>query len=261
MIVAFSSTHHGQTGTTTNALAIAICSSLKHHLKVLLASSAYGSAKLTNYLLPKTKDDNLTSAGTNDLMRLARSGLLKPNAIANYTIPILKHSLLDVLADYSLNNNDEQDIEIFTQILKLAERSYDLVILDVGSILADTNSNKLLNAADNIVLSSNQNLDVLKAVKEIRTEQALLSDCFVCLGNYEANLKFKQRQVKKYLKTNKVFHIIHDSQLLDLMNDGNLLDYFGRYFFATKTSKSNPLINSVIASSDYLLEQLNLIKG
>ncbi len=261
MIVAFSSTHHGQTGTTTNALSIAICSALKHNLKILLVSSQFGVFKLTDYLLGKSKQDSLTSATAGDLIRLARSGLLKPSAISNYTIPVLKHSLLDVLAEYQIDFNNQTDINLFANILNMAKRSYDLVILDLPMVLSQLQGHKLLSAIDALVINTNQNLEVLSVLKKLREREENFTDAIICIGNYDKNLKFNQRQIQKYLQCQVLLTIARESQLIDMMNDGCLLDYFGRYFFSKKPPKNNVLINSVLASSDYFLESLDLIKG
>ncbi len=259
MIVLFSGVAHGQSGTTSNSLLFALASALKYRLKVLLVSTQSESLQLTDYLLGRQSDSQLSTATTGDLMRLASSGLLKAEAITNYSIPILKHSLLDVLVETNLTAKREQ-LPIFLNILQLAESSYDLIIVDSSNFLYSELDSRFIELADALILTGSQNLAVLNKLKIELAKATTPANTYVCLGKYQNQLKFKSKQVSKFLGCDKLLTVAYEAKLIDVMNDGCLLDYFGRYFFAEKMTKSNALIKSVLKSSQLLLQNLELIK-
>ncbi len=263
MIIAFWSPKTGQAGTTTNMLTIGLCAALQHKLKVLLAATDTAQRQLKQYLLPEYNAETVnTRRGTSDLMRLARNGLLQPQSIANYTTPILKSSLLDVLSGIALRDQRASEIDVFKAILTMSKSTYDLVLLDVTSGLNTPYSRAILAFSDAVVINASQNIAMLDALRALRKsdDADLLAEAFICIGHYESSSKLGRRQFAKLLATKSIVVVPRYSALIDVINTGNMLEFFGRHYYRGKLAKDHDFFNAVSRSTEQLLKAKQLIE-
>ncbi|MCK8060831.1 MULTISPECIES: AAA family ATPase [unclassified Fusibacter] len=266
MLIAFWSTHHGQTATTTNLLSIALCAALKYKLKVLVGHAQPGITQMERALL---SEDRLTGHASqtnentgNALIRLARNKMLQSSTISNYTIPLLKESRLDVLNGYSLNlkQEDLQDVEVLKQILSTATDAYDIVFLDLHSGLEKDYTRALLEHADTVVVNLSQNKMVLDAFIEKKSSIKFKCEPILCIGRYQKSSRLTEKAIKKQMSTPCLVKVPQHTSLIDLMNEGNVLEFFGRHYYRERFEKKHPFFEDVAKSTHTLLKQLELVK-
>ncbi len=261
MLIAFWSPQHGQAATTTNLLAVGLSAALQYKLRVLLASLQSTDDNLRAYLLPEYRSEAVkTRRASHDLMRLARNGLLQAQSISNYTTPILKSSMLDVLAGISLADKDNAEIDVFKAILEMAQGTYDLVLLDVNNGLAKHYVENVLTFSDQVVVNLSQNIDLIEKFAALKQQfNKPFESAFICLGNYEKTSKLNIRQISKRF-ANQVIAVPRHAPLIDAMNSGNLLELFGRHYYKGKLAKENDFFRTVSQSSYKLLKANQLIE-
>ncbi len=263
MIIAFWSTHHGQSATTTNMLSVGLCTALQYKLHVLLASAQSSNSHLREYLLPEFKREvTSTRRNSNDLMRLARNGLLQPQSISNYTTPILKSALLDVLSGMSLEEKSSDEINVFKAILEMSKSTYDVVLLDVHSGLNKHYVESILKFSDIVVVNISQNMELIDTARKVQAElnDDIKKSLFICVGNYEDASKLNVRQIGKLLSTKSVMAIPRYAPLIDMMNTGNTLEFFGRHYYKGKLDKKHVFFNAVTKSTHKLLKSKQLVE-
>ncbi len=263
MIIAFWSTHHGQSATTTNMLSVGLCAAFQYKLRVLMTSAQSNDSHLRDYLLPEYKrDTSVSPRNSNDLMRLARNGLLQAQSISNYTTPILKASLLDVLSGMSLEEKSENEIDVFKAILEMSKSTYDVVLLDVHSGLNKHYVESILKFSDIVVVNISQNIELIDSVRAVQADLAndIKESLFICIGNYESDLKLNVRQISKLLSTESVIAIPRYAPIVDMMNTGNMLEFFGRHYYRGKLDKKQTFFNVVNKSTHMLLRSKQLVE-
>ncbi len=244
-------------------LSVGLCTALQYKLRVLLVSAQSSDSHLREYLLPEFKSEaSSTRRNSNDLMRLARNGLLQAQSISNYTTPILKSSLLDVLSGISLEEKSSDEINVFKAILEMSKSTYDVVLLDVHSGLNKHYVESILKFSDIVVVNISQNTELIKAAKNVQAEldNEMKKSLFICVGNYEEDSKLNTRQIGKLLSTNSVIAIPRYAPLIDTMNTGNMLEFFGRHYYKGKLDKKHDFFNAVNKSTHRLLRSKQLVE-
>ncbi len=244
-------------------LSVGLCAAFQYKLRVLLVSAQSSDSHLREYLLPEYKTEApSTRRSSNDLMRLARNGLLQAQSISNYTTPILKSSLLDVLSGMSLEEKSSNEINVFKAILEMSKSTYDLVLLDVHSGLNKHYVESILKFSDIVVVNVSQNIELInsasKALAELDSE--IQESLFVCVGNYEKSSKLNTRQVGKLFGTDSVIAIPRYAPLIDMMNTGYMLEFFGRYYYKGKLDKKHAFFSTIDKSTHKLLKSKQLVE-
>ncbi len=261
MIISFWSTHHGQSATTTNALSVALCASLQYKLRVLMATAQSTDNQLREYLLPEYKTGPANEKrNSNDLMRLARNGLLQAESIANYTSPILKSSLFDVLSGMSLEEKSSDEVAVFKAVLEMAKATYDAIFIDVHSGLSKHYIESILAFSDVVVINVSQNVAVLEAARAAWRQRSADQTTFICVGNYEKHTKIGERQVAKYFDGAPVICIPRHAPLIDAINTGNMLEYFGRYYYRARADEKYTFFKELGRGAHKLLKSQKFIE-
>lgn len=262
MIISFWSTHHGQPGTTTNMISIGLCAALKFKMKVLLASAQSGQGNLKSMLIPhQQNDESMVGQGSAvDLMRIARNGLLQPQSLANYTTPLLKSSQLDVMADVSLEGVQKEELNVFGQVLNMAKDVYDLVLLDLHSGLNKDYIQTLLANSDGVVVNNNQKLQSLDALEGVLQNNHFQHSPLLCIGRYEKLSKMNVRLIKKITGFKQIITVDYNPKLIDVINEGAMLDYFGRYYYSKRQNSNISFFKQLTQSTTSMLKTLEMIK-
>lgn len=265
MQLAFWSNVHGQTATTTSLASLAIVMALKYPLKILVTHVHAANDSLEkcffNDYQTKRSQSIVESNGIDTLIRLVKNHKLTVDQLPNYTTPVFKNSKLDVLIGTS-NPDDKLFYENIAEILhifKLAEKSYDLVLIDAPSGLMNPVSADLLSSVSGLVVCLNQNKYVLddyfysENFLKLRSGKPL-----VCVGRYDANLSITDKNIKRRYGADHVIHIDHSSEIQEALNTSRLVHYFARHMDDHRRSNHYSTIQSVLKSSRTLLEYYNL---
>ena len=260
----------GQTGTTCTMVSTANSIAIRNpRYKILLAQTHFQSKKMeaSYFNMDRMRQtgmmDDITDIGIDALERLLRSNKISPESIRTYSKP--KGNTLEILYGSFKSDRDSFNrvLETVPFMLDYAEKSYDMVFVDLTSGTDVKEVNDILAKSDVIVTTINQDKEIvekmlerfstLKVLQEkpvlpvfSRYDQLLAYNARNILRNY--NFKFDKREV---------YTIPYNSQYFDAMNDGRSLDFFIEHMNSDMaTTREGWFVSECAKVSDRLLKML-----
>jgi hypothetical protein len=260
----------GQTGTTATMISIANSIAIRNpRYKVLLAQTHFKSSKMESAyfnmdrMRSKGNLDDITDIGVDALERLLRSNKLTSESIKTYSRP--KGNTIEILYGSFKNDKDSFNrvLETIPYMIKAAQESYDMVFVDLTSGTDSKEVNEILENSDVIVVTLNQDKEILNKMLEKFSTLKILQEKPVLpvFCRYDQYLTYNARNIiRTYnFKFDKrdVFTIPYNSQYFDAINDGKSLDFFIEHMNSDMaTTREGYLISEVGKVSDRLLEML-----
>lgn len=256
--VAFWSSRHGQSGNTSNLIAVAMIIGMDYVTRTLISHTDWSTSPIETTLI-KSKpvainDMDYTNVGIDALDRLVKSNKLTPNSVKDYTDTILRDRLEVLRGSSKVNEEEFSSIhDVIQSIFKASKGFYNLSLIDVSSGTKNQLSNAVLSNSDVIVVNLNQNVAVLDEFFS-EDQPSFLKDKqhLIVLGQYDRNSKYTVKNIKRIYKTNvPIFTVPHSTGFMDALNDKNVVEFFLR----------NKNINEKHTNYNFLSEVRKLAKG
>lgn len=265
MKIAFWSNVHGQTTTTSNALALTCMFALNQNYKVLLTHNHYRHSTIERTLLGYSGNisdlSTLDDMGIDAVSRFIKFNQVEGSCIENYATNIIKNRL-DVLTGTRQSNESlyyKEVNHVIELILDQAQTQYDLLVVDVSA--GDNHlSEKILGNCDLVVVNLNQNIHVLDDF--FKTKYSF-KKCLFLISMYDLNSNFNLRTlIRKYpqLKGN-VITVPYTRSFCDAMNKGDVVDYIARNKKCGKEDKNYSFIRSINQIEDFIVKELEAVDG
>ncbi len=265
MLVSFWSSHHGQTGATTNLIVLSLAIALNEKAKILVCHSQYGETQLEKALvsdIDSYMEDTLCNYGLEPVVRLTKNGLLNTENLSDYTIPLLKNNGYDLLAGVRRKIEGSQEQSVYEnsllKTLELANKKYDYVFVDIASGFINDLSKKIIDISDVVVININQNKYVLESVMQSNLINEIAEKSIYCIGRYDKKIKATIKNINRKYKIKNTIYVPYSSQIIDLINRGEILELFGRNILENKKSKSDFFID-LLQSAEALVKIGNKI--
>ena len=166
ILVSFWSPFHGQTCTTSNAVAVGTYISITHKLKILLMNNLIHKSNMESAFLLNDDDDTaiFDDSGIDSLMKLAFSSKLSPENISDYSKILIPNRLELLIGTSKTRQNDLNKLsDVIKYIATCAKETYDIIICDTNASLHGDLSIKMLDISDIVIINLNQNIEVLKS--------------------------------------------------------------------------------------------------
>lgn len=229
-----------QTGTTATMVAVANSLSIRNpKYKMLLTQTHFSDMKMeSSYfnmdkLASKGSLDDITDTGVDALGRLLLSNKLTPESIQIYSKPI-GHSI-EVL--YGSFKNDRDSFEKILEtmpfmISEYAVQIYDLVLVDLTKGTSEKEVNDILQKSDVIVVTMNQDKEVLKQMQKQFSSLKILQEKPVIpvFARYDRWLTYNAKNIIRTFNfkfdKRETYTIPYNSQYFDACNDGKSLNFF-----------------------------------
>lgn len=268
MLVAFWGPTAGQTCTTSSMLAVSAMLVLDYSLKIAVTSISPGDMLLNRALSQlilrpgrRTKND---SGGMDGILRLAECELLTPSSLRDYTESVLKDRL-DLLSVPS-TGTEERLHHALPLIVHTASRYYDLFFVNATAGVSDPATALLLEKADLIVVTLNQNAALLDSYFASVENRFFSKDKkhIYCIGSYDGTSKYSLERLKRTYKlpASKTGAVPRNTRFMDAVCDGNLLDYLLRSMAVKKQAfvydENVAFISSIRDAGKHVLRQLDL---
>ena len=260
----------GQTGTTATMVSVANSIAIRNpHLKILLTQTHFQNFKMESAyvnmdrMASKGNMDDITDIGIDALERLLRSNKISPESIKTYSKT--KGDTIEVLYGSFKNDKDSFNrvLETVPFMLDYAEQSYDMVFVDLTSGTDVKEVNDILQKSDVIVVTMNQDKEVLRKMEARFNTLKILQEKPVLpvFSRYDQYLAYNTRNIlRNYnFKFDKrdVYTIPYNSLYFDAMNDGKSLDFFIEHMGADiATTREGWFISECGKISDKLLKLL-----
>lgn len=240
VITFWNNSKRGNIGQTASMIATATSMAIEHNYKVLVISTqlndfdlekAYGKYESGTMKFLGIKESKFDS-GIEGVMKLASSGKLTPELINNYTKIVLKGNRLEVLSGKKENEDDETekfDFNKYPEIIKIANRYYDMVFVDLDRGLQNDMIKKVLEVSNIIIWNMEQKFEIVEEIINFQKEDKLLSknNVLYLFNKYEKNSKYNVKNiVRNSSMKKKIFTIPYDIMFGDTIQDGTIDQWF-----------------------------------
>lgn len=258
MKVAFWSNVHGQTTTTSNALAISIVLALTKNNKVLLTHNHYHHSTLEHTLLGVRDSnphmDEFDDSGIDAVSRMIKYDNVDGSCIQNYSTTMIKNRL-DFLEGTRQANEDfyYNDLDnVIELILSNAKSIYDFMMIDLSAGVGNL-SGKILKSSDLIVVNLNQNAYVLD--NYFKNHSEVHDNKIFIISRYDEKSKYTIRYIKqKYNIKDPIISIPYSINYSDAINQGRAIDFIARNLKAEKADENYNFIKQIVTVSERIIK-------
>lgn len=254
-----------ETNQSMTIAAIATTLAINYDYKILIVNTKNNDVSLERAFEPKNNINSMFSKGKMDLatglsgvVKAIASNKTSPEIITNYTKIILRN--LELLTE---KNTDKEEFDRYKtymkDILKLANRYYDIVLVDLEGDVAEQEIKQILEMSAVKVATLVQNLNVIDDYIEQKERNLILQDknWIVSIGKYDDKSKYTIKNVSKYIKEKRVHGIPYNTMFAMDAPEGKAADYIIRFKRVKQTHINAEFINSVDKEAE---EIVNLVK-
>lgn len=249
---------HGQAATTSNVAALAAHFALTYSHKSLITHTQLTYSTLEALFRKEMTDSRGFDSGIEALERLAKSSLLKPDAVRDYTETVYKDRL-DLLG--GTQNQSLETPLLLEMILNVAESAYDIVWIDAHSGTRSNTSKRLLRKADLVIVNLPQNRYVLDQFfsGDGFPEELKNKEIIILISQYDSQVKPGIRKIRsKYDKKHPIFAINYSSKFKDSANKNEITELFYRVVNSSKGLNIQDFIASLMKVNKYIVKKLEL---
>lgn len=248
---------HGQSATTSNIASLASVFSLNYHTSNLITHTQLTFSSLESLFGKELIAEGFEDSGVVALERLAKSDLLKPEAVMDYTETIFKNRL-DILGGSSKKSNSAEQDKLMQLLLSVTNQAYDQVWIDAHSGTRNQLTNHLLANADLVLVNLPQNRFVLDRFFSGEDFPEILNNknYIVLISSYDKDSSFNIRKIKRRYKIkHPIFPIHYSHHYKDAANQLSLAEFFYRNRDISKDSPVYSFINSLNQVNKYIAKQ------
>lgn len=241
-IVTFWGNGNEQTGKTLSIAAIATYLAIEHNYRILVIATGYNDKSLENCFWqqkkvkkrsglfgPNTKID--LEEGISGLTKIMKSNKLSPDVVKNYTKTVFKDRL-EVLLSYQDGKSQYPEIRnSYPEIINLANKYYDLVLVDLDKQVEDDISEAILRNSNLVVINLSQRISSINHFIESRDQNQILQSkkTMLLIGRYDKFSKYNIKNISRYLEEkNKVSTIPYNTLFFEACEEANVPDLFLR---------------------------------
>lgn len=254
-VVTFWNNTEEQCGTTSSSIALATQVAVEHNIKVLLISTGFNNTiiedsfwvekKKNRFSLFFNNTSGLDNSGVEGLDRVIRSNRISPEIIKDYT-KVLLTDRLEVLLGID-GNIGQYDLikERYSQIIALASKYYDLVVVDLDNKIGEQSKIDILNESDIVVAMVSQRAKQVRKIADMINENKIVKKdkTIMAIGRYMEHTKYNAKNISRNILkirdtintipyNNLFFGFSQEGKVLDLfMNNLNVKEKDENYFF------------------------------
>ena len=260
-IVTFWNSTDEQCGTTSGAIAFATQVAIEHNIKVLLISTSFNERLIKDSFWKEKKksafsflagnNSALDNNGVEGLDRIIRSNKVSPEIIKDYTQVVLSGRFEILLGLEDSRGQYDLIKERYSQIISLAGKYYDLVVVDLDNQVGNQTVVDILKGSDIIVSMVSQRAKQIEKLQEMINKRDLLKkeNTIITLGRYMEGTKYNAKNISRnLLKTrdlvntipynNLFFEATQEATVIDLfLNLTKIKDRDTNYFFVQEIKR------------------------
>ncbi len=240
-IVTFWNGTDEQCGTTSSSVAFATQTAIEHNMKVLLISTSLNDSLIKDSfwqpakkrglgIFSSTKPSAFDANGVEGLDRVIRSNKISPNIITDYTKIVLTDRLEILLGIEGTQGQYDLIKDRYSQIISLAGKYYDIVIVDLDRNVGEQAETDILNISDIIVAMIPQRAKQIEKIKGLIEENKILkkNNTILTIGKYIHNTKYNAKNISRnLLKQKDIINVIpYNNLFFEASQEGKIIDLF-----------------------------------
>jgi len=271
-IISFWNNRNEETGKSSAVAAISTFLGINHNYKILVLSTKYNDYFYQDCYWKDNKNENVINAktmvgigeGMVGLSRAILSNKVSPEIITNYTKIVLNDNRLEILYDNNIMKEQyETHKTVFNDIVKTANKFYDLVFVDIDSDLDEKTKKQLIETSNIVIGCVPQKPRTIKSYLKEKKENKILENklLITLLCKYDIESKFNKKVVSKFLKEKNPLILPYNTAFMDACNEGKVADYFIKYMKVSKKDKNAYFMSCVSEDVEqiiYALQNLQL---
>lgn len=243
-IITFWNNNTGKIGQTHSAVAVATYMAVEHNYKILLISTKYNdgvsmqafgfdkSARTVNSLTNNKNTMDLES-GIEGMSKLALSNRLTPDVVPNYTRMVFKQRL-EILSGPTDRGSEEINYERIydscKNILNVAKKHYDLVLVDLNNGFSEKPTREILEMSNIVILNIEQKPSEFDKLLELREKKEKLfpsKNTLILMNRYDRESKYNIKNTTRYLNEKKdILSVPYNHLFAEAMQEGTTAEFF-----------------------------------
>lgn len=277
-VVTFFSNDSKETGQSLSVAAIATHIAIAHNYKVLIVSTSFNELTLENCFweyrkirqTSAVKDNNNPSVGLESgiegLLKVLVSNRTSNEIVKNYSRIVLKDRLDILLAPATTSYQEYMQITPnYTNIIKTADRYYDLVIVDLSKKMPQKDIQAILEMSDIVMVNLVQRLETINNFIQLRETNDFYKkrNVMLALGRYDRFSKYNNKNITRYMKEKKELSVVpYNTLFFEACSEGTIIDFFLRLRNIVDDTDKNVTFERAVAEADsniiYKLQELQM---
>lgn len=263
-IITFWNNGKAETGQSMMLAAIATTLAINYNYKILMINTKHNDKSLEQAFEPKNNINGIFAKGKMDLdsglsgvAKAIMSNKTSPEIITNYTKIIFKN--LELLTDKNVGEEDfNRYIKYIKEIVKLANRYYDIILVDVEGNIENQDIKQILQMSNVNIVTLTQNINIIDDFLEQRAKNDVLKEekVLITIGRYDEKSKYTVRNIAKYIKRKKVYKIPYNTIFSMDAPEGKVADYFIKFKRINSSHVNFEFISSVSEVTEDIIKTI-----
>ena len=217
----------------------------------LIKDSFWKEKKKSTFGFISNNNSALDNNGIEGLDRIIRSNKVSPEIIKDYTHVVLTGRLEVLLGLEDSQGQYDLIKERYSQIISLAGKYYDLVIVDLDNKVGQQTVVDILKASDIVVSTVSQRAKKIEKLQEMINKREILKkeNTIITLGRYMEDTKYNMKNISRNLLkikdlvntipyNNLFFEATQEAMVIDLLlNLTKVKERDTNYFFVQEIKR------------------------
>ncbi len=263
-------------GQSLSTVAIATKMAIERNLKILLVSTSVNDSTIKNCFWTNNQKNKIVGGnaglevetGIEGLMRLIYSNKLEPEIISDYSQAILK-GRFEVLSGYSAltDATSVQKVELYKEIyqnyckiLQIADKYYDIVLVDLDGRLNFEIKNQVLAVSDLNLYVTSQKISDIERYIDLKNKNKDLNTLknSIVIARYDSESKYNKKNLSKYLnEKGELLVIPYNTLFFEAAEEANVMDLFLKLSNIKDTTDNNYIfMKEVQKVAEFIINRL-----
>ena len=269
-IITFKSNERKETGQTLSLVAVATQMAVEHSYKILIVSTNFKDQTLENCfweldrlnkpIMANQRVNIGVDSGVEGLIKVLASNKTSNDIVRNYSKTVLRDRLDILLSPVTEDYNEYSQIgREYPEILRIADRYYDLIFVDLCGRMDERNTEDIINVSDVIVVNLTQRLKTINDFVELRENNDFYKrkNIILLMGRYDAHSKYNIKNVTRYMKERKeILAIPYNTLYFEACSEGKAIDFFLRLKNLDENDRNRLFVNEANRADDAIIYKL-----
>lgn len=277
-IIGFWSGSRKESGQTASIAAIATQMAVEHNYRILLVDATYADDTMERCFWSVTKNNKKDfaaqvnkgkmdiSSGAEGLVSAVASNKATPEIITNFTRVVFKNRL-DVVCGLKTQVREDwrKSLMLYKDLLKTADKYYDLVFVDLEKTLNDETTKVLLETSNIIIYNFTKNLKQADEYLEFMEKFPDLlkrEKVIPLLSNSDDNVVYNVKNCTRYIKEKRdIATVPYNTTFVKSLSEAGVAQFFLTTRLSGKlTDKNTMFVGCVEDACKRIVEKLKELK-